>query len=185
MIDMKYLVLILSVFMISCGPSADEKSEQLMDSLSVVVAKSKMSLDSVNIAKIESIGDTIAYDRDLLGLTVIDTLPRENAIAVGQYLDMDRSVGQFLRAYEEVMSEIAYSQTQVKNLKNDLRSEMVPDSMKMIFVQSEREAIGSLLESSKNIREWEETLNIQFESYRPKALVVLQNLEPSLQEKKE
>ncbi len=178
---MKYLIPFLALILLACEPSSDQEAEALMDSLSTVIDQSRSSLDSVEINKIKSIGDSIDYDRDLVGLVEIDTLPRENAIALGQYLDMNRSVGKFLQTFEDVKGEIEYSQIQVKNLKNDLRSDRVPDSMKVIYIKTEQEAVGRLRESSKNIREWESILFEQFENYRPKAQAVIQNLEPSLQ----
>lgn len=167
---------VLLIALSSCNQENDIISQQKMDSLNAILENAQLKLDSVDLKEIDWRIDSVVTDRDYLEMTFKDTLEREDAIAVGKYFGLVRSLENLKENRNRVADELTYTRQQVRNLKNDLKSELVPDSMKTIYIDSETKAVGTIAESCGNLKTWYDICVIQYADDRLKVLEIMERM---------
>ncbi len=144
---------VLSLSIVSCS-SPEEKKMDRVDSLYKVVEVLEDSIAKVSLAKVESMIEENQRLIDRVQNEYKDTIEKEEMFFFYDFKRYRKSITQLKQNIEFQTGQIAYTKTQLENLKEDINNGLIIDEHFKNYFSSEQEAVNRLKETSKSINQW-------------------------------
>ncbi len=142
--------------MSGCGPSENDKLIAKIDSLKNVLSQKDSIFKTIRLEETYKIIEQTKKEVDYIK-SHYDTLSKEQAMAVSDYYQSQRSLDKMLKNIEDIQKEILITQTQLDDLKVDVSNKLITLEEFYAYYNSEADAVKRVEESLENIRQWNET----------------------------
>ncbi|MGB0403161.1 MAG: hypothetical protein ACPGEG_03625 [Salibacteraceae bacterium] len=163
---MRGVVFFISLLLIGCSSSPNEKAIKKIDSLLVQANKASVQLSEFNPADVKPLVDTINFDVKFIQQEYSDTMTMELATKIDTYLRNVKSIRKFDEAYNAQRKDVDYSIDQLSDMKADLESGIMDSTGFNMYIGSEEEALNRMIESNVGLKTWFENIQETFKAYK-------------------
>ena len=148
-----------------CGSIAKQKKIVKIDELISQVQKIDKSLSSLNPSNLEAIKKDLEEKLKYIQTNNQDTLTKEEAIAISKFSNALQLGTKTLSDYQSILSNLEYSNEQLKKLKDDTEKNLIPSDSIGIFIAEEKAAILALEDGVKIIQNQSSSCIKDYEEY--------------------
>lgn len=97
----------------------------------------------------------------------------EESQYLGMYYDNSKTFKKITKGFEPLMAEIAITETQLANLKHDVKHNLVADTNFSPFYHNEKRAVDAIVFETKNFIYWQEKGMKRYQGMRTKVDSIL------------
>ncbi len=162
---------------VSCSQINIEKELLSMDSLQTIIIETETKAKEIDVETIKIYKESMEDQFDLLKTKYSDSINWETAKFLNRYHKIKKSFLKYLDKNLMFEDEIAYSQDQLKNLKHDLKENIIPlDTFKSNFTEELKAVKDLKLLIDREVGNLKNTLN-EYKEANPKVEELIKKLE--------
>ncbi len=148
-----------------------------MDSLQTIIIETETKAKEIDVETIKIYKESMEEQFDLLKTKYSDSINWETAKFLNRYHKIKKSFLKYLDKNLMFEDEIAYSQDQLKNLKHDLKENIIPlDTFKSNFTEELKAVKDLKLLVDREVGNLKNTLN-EYKEANPKVEELIKKLE--------
>ncbi len=165
----------LALFISACSQGPLTKYIAEVDSLIEVVKIADGELQAIEPSKYQSWKDSIDFDVRFVHATYSDTMPLEKAVKVDTYYRTKKSIAKYEKTWKDQSNDIKFSLKQLQELRLDVESGVIDTLGFTEYFNSEKEAVGRLIESNVSLTAWAKSIEKNFTNLRPEVQAIIQD----------